>query len=416
MGSFGRKMSKHPYIKYVLPIILLVYILLETRAHQDFDIFLLASKDFLQGGNIFVHHYEDGFHFFYSPLFATLLIPFTFLPIYLARIIWLTLNVLALARCFKLIKSYLNFDSFSDKQKLLFNFISMVFSAKLILDNFHNGQVTIFMLLFMLEGLRLINSNKVFWGAALIALGINFKFLPLVLLPYLFYNKQLKACAFIVYWYVLFLFLPALVCGFDLNNTLLKDWLLAINPSNTQHLIDTDETTLNGLTTLIPTLLMDTVPDPHALIYKRNILNLPITTVIIIINTTRLLLLCFVFYFLRRKPFTLPKTNLHKLWEMSYVFLLIPLIFPHQQHYAFFMMMPASMYVIYWLFISKIVKYKIDWRSLVMLILIYLLTNAHLLVGEFRQYYDHYKIITYGGLLMIVLLACLKPDKAFKEI
>ncbi|MHB8259437.1 MAG: glycosyltransferase family 87 protein [Bacteroidia bacterium] len=416
MDSFGQKMGKHSYIKYALPIILLVYILIETRAHQDFDIFLLASKDFLQGGNIFVHHYESGFRFFYSPLFAAILIPFTFLPIYLARIIWLTLNVLAFARCFKLIKSYLNFNSFSEKQKWLFDFISMVFSAKLILDNFHNGQVTIFMLLFMLEGLRLINANKAFWGAALIALGINFKFLPLVLLPYLFYNKQLKACVFIVCWYVVFLFLPALVCGFEFNNTLLKDWLLAINPSNTQHLIDTDETTLNGLTTLIPTLLMDTVPDPHALIYKRNILNLDITTVITIITITRLLLLCFVFYFLRRKPFTPPQNKLHTLWELSYVFLLIPLLFPHQQHYAFFMMMPASMYVIYWLFISKAVAFKLDGRFLSILILIYILTNAHLLVGEFRQYYDHYKIITYGGLLMIVLLACLKPDNALKEI
>jgi len=323
---------KSPYIKYALPIILLVYILIETRQHQDFDIFLLASKDFLQGGNIFVHHYEDGFRFFYSPLFAAILIPFTFLPVYLARIIWLTLNVFAFARCFKLIKSYLNFEVFSDKQKLLFNFLSITFSAKLILDNFHNGQVTIFMLLFMLDGLRLINSNKVLWGSALIALGINFKFLPLVLLPYLFYNKQIKACVFIMCWYICFLFLPALVCGFEFNNVLLKDWLIAINPSNTEHLIDTDETTLNGLTTLIPTLLMNTVPDPHALIYKRNILNLPITTVITLITIVRLLLLCFVFYFLHRKPFTLAKTKLQSLWELSYVFLLIPLIFPHQQH------------------------------------------------------------------------------------
>ncbi|HKC67842.1 MAG TPA: glycosyltransferase family 87 protein, partial [Bacteroidia bacterium] len=264
---------KAPYIKYVLPLILIIYILIETRQHQDFDIFLLASKDFLHGGNIFVHHYEDGFRFFYSPLFAAILIPFTFLPVYIARVIWLTLNVLAFVRCFKLIKDYLSFEIFSDKQKLAFNFLSIVFSAKLIADNFHNGQVTIFMLLFMLEGLRLINANKPLWGTALIALGINFKFLPLVLLPYLLYNKQIKACVLIVCWYVLFLFLPALVCGFEFNNILLKDWLLAINPSNTQHLIDTDETTLNGLTTLLPTLLMDVVPDPHALVYTRNIVN-----------------------------------------------------------------------------------------------------------------------------------------------
>ena len=408
-------MLKSPYIKYALPIILLVYILIETRQHQDFDIFLLASKDFLQGGNIFVHHYEDGFRFFYSPLFAAILIPFTFLPVYLARIIWLTLNVFAFARCFKLIKSYLNFEVFSDKQKLLFNFLSITFSAKLILDNFHNGQVTIFMLLFMLDGLRLINSNKVLWGSALIALGINFKFLPLVLLPYLFYNKQIKACVFIMCWYICFLFLPALVCGFEFNNVLLKDWLIAINPSNTEHLIDTDETTLNGLTTLIPTLLMDTVPDPHALIYKRNILNLPTTTVITLITIVRLLLLCFVFYFLHRKPFTLAKTKLQSLWELSYVFLLIPLIFPHQQQFAFFMMMPASMYIVYKLFVSHINGVKIKWPFLTPLILIYLLTNAHLLLGSFREYYDHYKIITYGGLLMIVLLAFLRPNKVLKE-
>ncbi len=408
-------MLKYTYLKYALPLPLLAYILLETRQHQDFDIFLLASKDFLHGGNIFVHHYEDGFRFFYSPLFAAVLIPFTFLPVYVARVIWLTLNVLAFLRVFKLIRSYLNFDAFSDKQKLLFDFCSVAFSAKLILDNFHNGQMTIFMLLFMLEGLRLINSNKVLWGAALIALGINFKFLPLVLLPYLFYNKQLKACVFIVGWCVLFLFLPALVCGFEFNMVLLKDWLAAINPSNTAHLIDTDETTLNGLTTLIPTLLMDKVPDPHALMYKRNILNVGVGTVIAMITIVRLLLVCFVFYFLRRKPFTPPQSKLQAIWELSYVFLLIPLIFPHQQHYAFLMMMPASMYVIYGLFVAKIRTHKMDWGFLAVLILIYLLTNVHLLLGEFRQYYDHYKIITYGGLLMIVLLAFLKPDKLLKE-
>ena len=405
-------MQKYAYLKYgVLPVLLFAYILLETRQHQDFDIFLLAAKDFLHGGNIFVHHYEDGFRFFYSPLFAAILIPFTFLPIYIARIIWLTLNVLAFVRVFKLVKRYLNFDAFSNKQKLWFDISSIIFSAKLILDNFHNGQMTIFMLLFMLEGLRLINTNKIIWGAALIALGINFKFLPLVLLPYLFYNKQLKACAFIVAWFVLFLFLPALICGFEFNNTLLKDWMGAVNPLHTEHLIDTDETTLNGLTTLIPTLLMDKVPDPHALIYKRNILNLGVSTVIATITAVRLLLLCFVFYFLRRKPFTPPQSKLQALWELAYVFLLIPLIFPHQQHYAFLMMMPASMYVMYSLFVFKIHRHGF----LSMLIIIYLFTNAHLLLGEFRQYYDHYKIISYGGLLMIVLLAFLKPSRLLKE-
>ncbi len=231
----------------------------------------------------------------------------------------------------------------------------------------------------------------------------------------LFYNKQIKACVFIVIWYVVFLFLPALVCGYEANNTLLKTWFSVINPTNQKHLIDTEERTLNGLTTLMPTLLMENVPDQYALANKRNILNLEVTTVITIINIVRLLLVCFVFYFLRRKPFTTPKTRLHQFWELSYVFLLIPLIFPHQQHYAFFLMMPASMYVIYYAFISKIFTNKINLFFIAIMILIYLLTNAHLLLGEFRQYYNHYKIITYGALLMLSLLAYFTPNKLLKE-
>jgi len=408
-------MLTHPYTKYCAYLLILVYVYFETAQHQDFDIFLAASTDYLHGENIFAHSYESGFHFFYSPLFAAMLIPFTFLPIHVSRIIWLLLNIFALTRCFKLLKRYFDFDKFSKRQKLFFDVFSLVFSAKLILDNFHNGQVTIFMLLFMLEGLRLIKSGNPLWGAALIALGINFKFLPLVLLPYLFYNKQLKACVYIVMWYAVFLFLPALIHGWQQNQQLLKDWFASINPSNKQHLIDTDETTLNGLTTLIPTLLMEKVPDMYALPIKRNILNLDVNTVTMIINIVRLLLVVFVLYFIRRKIFTQAKTKLQELWELSYVFLLIPLIFPHQQHYAFFLMLPASMYVIYTCFYTKIKGQKNAVTIIVLMVLVFLLTNAHLLLGEFREYYDHYKIITYGALLMAGLLAYLRPSVVINE-
>lgn len=393
---------------YLIWLALLIYIPLETRDHQDFDIFLSATKDFMAGGNIFENTYDNGFHFFYSPLFATLLIPFTFLPVHVARIIWLCLNILAFARCFKLLKSYFSFGSFTEKQQRWFDVITIVFSAKLILDNFHNGQVTIFMLLFMLEGLRLIKNKKALWGAALIALGINFKFLPLVLLPYLFYNKELKACALIVVWYVVFLYLPVGIHGYAYNNELLHSWFKEINPAQQQHLIDTGERTLNGLTTLIPTLLMDKVPDQFALPDKRNILSLDVSMVLLIINIVRLGLILFFLYFLRRKIFQPTPNKQHAIWELGYLFMLIPLIFPHQQHYAFFLMMPASMYVIYQLFIMKQQNIPLT-KYIVVMAVIYLLTNAHLLLGEFRQYYNHYKIITYGALLMIPLLALLKP-------
>ncbi len=406
---------KRQYIKYLILAALAIYIPLETLQHQDFDIFLLASKDYLQGGNIFAHSYEDGFHFFYSPLFAAVLIPFTYLPVYVSRILWLILNVCAFLRVFSLVKSYLDLDSFTQKQKNLFNFLGVLFSAKLILDNFHNGQMTIFMLLFMLEGWRLIKSGKGIWGAALIALGINFKFLPLVMLPYLFYNKQIKACFYVLGWYVIFLFLPAIVHGWEHNQTLIRSWLGEVNPSNARHVIDTDETTLNGLSTYLPTLLMEKVPDPHALELKRNIANLDAKTVGMIINVVRLVLVAFMLYFLRRRIFAPPPNKTHELWELSYVFCLIPLIFPHQQHYAFFMMFPASLYLICHCFKNYRRPKQVPTGIWVCLALIFLLTNAHLLLGEFNKYYDHYKIITYGGLLLLGLLAVLKPAGEISE-
>ena len=171
----------------ILILVALVYCYFETLYHQDFDIFILATKDFLLGGNIYKNTYDNGFHFFYGAIFSVILSPFTFLPIHLARFIWLCLNILALFRTWKLVNLYLDRLALTAKQILWFNTFCFLFSAKLVLDNFHNGQVTIFILLLMLEGLKLIEQNKKITGASLIALGISVKLLPLILIPYLFF-------------------------------------------------------------------------------------------------------------------------------------------------------------------------------------------------------------------------------------
>jgi hypothetical protein len=43
--------------------------------------------------------------------------------------------------------------------------------------------------------------------------------------------------------------------------------------------------------------------------------------------------------------------------------------------------------------------------------LIFLLLNSHFLLGTFREYYDHYKTLTYGVFLVIVILALCPPSK-----
>ena len=49
-------------------------------------------------------------------------------------------------------------------------------------------------------------------------------------------------------------------------------------------------------------------------------------------------------------------------------------------------------------------------------IAIYFLCNLKILLGEFNEYYEHYKILSYGALMLIVLLALCVPKEEEKEI
>jgi len=53
-----------------------------------------------------------------------------------------------------------------------------------------------------------------------------------------------------------------------------------------------------------------------------------------------------------------------------------------------------------------LIKTKISVYAL--LILIYLSANLKLLLGVFNEYYEHFKVLTYGALLVIPLLIWVK--------
>jgi hypothetical protein len=50
-------------------------------------------------------------------------------------------------------------------------------------------------------------------------------------------------------------------------------------------------------------------------------------------------------------------------------------------------------------------------------VVIFLCGNLKILLGEFNRYYEHFKILTYGALLLIPLLAWVRayPLKAFDK-
>ena len=147
---------------------------------------------------------------------------------------------------------------------------------------------------------------------------------------------------------VVLLFIPGLILGLDYNQFLILERWKLLNPTNTTHVLDTSERSFHSISTLFSTFFVAESGDFYALPYRRHLLDLPLETLSTLINAARLLFVGATLYFLASKPFQPAKSNLQKLYEISYICLIIPLIFPHQQYYAFFFIFPAATYLIFY--------------------------------------------------------------------
>jgi hypothetical protein len=393
-------------------IALFIFLYIESQGKGDFFIFSLASKDLFSGENIYEKTYVDGYHYFYSVFFAVLLHPLTYLPFALSKFLWLCLNAFLTYRIYHIIKNLLPLNDLSDRQLMILKIAGIAFAFRFVFENLHCSQITILLLYLSLQGLQLVFSNKPLAGASLIALGINIKLLPIVLLPYLFYRGFFKAGALTFLFCVLLMFLPALFIGWHHNQTLLSTWADLVNPSNTKHVLDVEERSFHGLSTLLSTLLVKNVPDVYALPIKRNIADISLEHLRVVLNAVRLALIVFSLYFFKSFPFQKASGLQHQFREVSYLLLLIPLIFPHQQHYAFLFICPAFVFCVYYLIQNKNTISKLKYTfMLTACVLIYLACNLKIVLGEFNHYYEHFKILTYGALWLIVILAMSRPEE-----
>jgi hypothetical protein len=410
---------KNKLFYYLGGFIILFLIFFEARGKGDFNIFISASRDLMQGKNIYQLQYNDYYHYYYNILFALILTPFTYLPLYFVKVIWLSLNVFFVYRIWKILMDWLPINALENNKKIFFTIISFIFALSFLRDNFHFAQFTTFILYLTLEGLFFISKKKILAGSLLIAFGIDVKLLPIVIIPYLIYRKEWKATVLIICFILIFIFLPMIFIGVDYNKLLLSERWNLINPMNQTHILDTSERSFHSLTSLLATLFVKNSGDIHALTLKRNIADISIENLNILINVVRGILVLFTLYFLRSKPFTSSIFKIQKLYEISYLCLIIPLIFPHQQHYAFLFIFPASTYVIFYFIYNYLNKanfknikyYKTKKFALIIFISIsYLLTNSRLILGEFNDYYDHYKTLTYGVLILMILLTLCQPN------
>lgn len=393
-------MSKNKfYLIAAVFIVAVFYAFKCAKNGHDFEVFLYAGNKIIHGLNIYKPPFVQDLNYYYSPLFALLLAPFSSFPILVPQLIWIFFSYFLLYRIWKLSTAYFDVSILSTRQKQLWLVVALFFSIRFIMIDIRCVQMTIFLLWATLESMNLIHRGKNIPGAALLALAINIKLLPLAFVCYLFYRNQIKAALLTCVFYGIYLFLPALYLGWEGNISLLKDWFSVINPANKEWSIEA-ENGPSSLVALIPVYLTDT---QGVLSFKRNFLNLEFEQVTIILNVVRFAFVALTLVFLGTLPFKSIDDKLRQFWEMCYLFIVIPLIFPHQQLYAFVYIIPALIYLSWYLVLNwNRIKEKMNFFTWAILIVICF--NFSPLVGRDVITGRVYDVLLYLRVLPIVVI------------
>ncbi len=395
----------------VISILGIIGFIFEFSRVGDFKIFLDAGVMLKQHRNIYVYNEFSQFKYYYSPLFAVFLSFFSGIPQLVPILIWKALNLFFIYRIWTIIeREYLDYSNFTPRNRLWFQIAVFTASLFLLFKTIHLAQMTLFMIFSIVEGLYRIQIKKqVFIGALLLAVSVNIKIMPVVIVPYLLYRKEIVSVVYFVAISMILLYLPILFIGIEYNQFLLSEWWKSINPFQTVHVLDVNERGFHSLSSLFAALFSAETGNQYNLDIRRNILDLGVKEIGLITNIARGILILFTLKVLNTKPFEKSPGKIQSLWEISYIMLITPLIFPHQQVYGFLFSFPAGVYVIYYLFTRR--KPARFSRQDALVILAFFIINLEMFFGFIREYLFHFKSLTYGILLLLFCLIRFSPHK-----
>ena len=226
--------ERHDFVLYcAIALFAVIMLVFEFTRTGDFKIFVNAGGLLMDERNLYVYNEYSEFKYWYSPLFALMLAPFKGMPVLVPILLWKLLNLFFLYRIWKIIdQRYIDYALFTSKTKRTFQILSWVLGFYLIFNTTHTVQMSLFIIYSVLESIDLIQSRKKpLLGAALLALAINIKIMPIVAIPYLIYRKEFKGAIYCVILWVAMLYLPAIFIGVEYNDFLLSEWWKAVNPN-----------------------------------------------------------------------------------------------------------------------------------------------------------------------------------------
>jgi hypothetical protein len=201
--------------------------------------------------------------------------------------------------------------------------------------------------------------------------------------------------------------------GFDYNNFLIQEWYGVINPANKEYTLET-KTGIYNLSAFIYAFFTE-MPDDK-ISGNRNILSLSYDTAAIVTNVIRGGLILFTLYFMKLRPFRASSSYEQSFWEFGYICLAFPLVFPAQNKYSFYYILPALFFLS--IYLVKQYKEKKGLKGIPLKILIPLivyfttttLTSSNIIGKFFYDQTQFYKVITFGIIALLIAYSQIRPN------
>ncbi|MBN1913485.1 MAG: DUF2029 domain-containing protein [Candidatus Omnitrophica bacterium] len=197
----------------------------KKRGYSDFHCYYVAGERMLKHENIYVAFDKSAAEFRYAPIFALAMSPFALLKERYADLAWYILNLVLSVASFILAKKMFARYKLNRKKYFLLNLLVFVGGVRFFLHNLDSGQSNILMMFSLLFGLYCMQVKKEAAAGMLLAFSMLIKFTPLVFIPYFILRRKGRLVLMVVFFLLIYLLLPSLFIGEQLNMVYLNNLL-----------------------------------------------------------------------------------------------------------------------------------------------------------------------------------------------
>ena len=305
-----------------------------SQAGGDFKIYMDAASKLSMDQDPYAPPFEHGLGYSYGLIFAALLSPLAQIP-EVAAYVWLVLQVACLARSWNILETWLTKSPLASKRIVrLALILSVIWMSRFLVYNFRMVQVTPFLLWVTMEGWHQASNEKVRWAIGGVAFGIAMKILPVLLLPCWLVKAKWKPVLWTVAFVGAWMVLPCLIWGWEHVLEWNLSWWNVIHPSQSQFVVNVESNaqTIAGI--------MSALSQEHVGLLAED-------SVGIASQALRLAVLSAVLFRLWQNRRNFNDEHGSRAWvrEVGMICITIPLLFPHQQKYAFLFALPAIVYL-----------------------------------------------------------------------